>query len=89
VSLTNAFERPVERARTGGYLAPSEVALASYWRRLKLAYGLNEQAAAFRFDDAAWAGEADRDRNLRWPEELAPYDTLAKVEAWIAADGNR
>lgn len=87
VSLANAFERPVQRAGTGGYLAPSQLKLAGYWHRLNQAYGLSEQAAAFRFDDAVWADEVKRDDGKSWPEKLAAYDTLAKLESWIAADG--
>ena len=83
VSLANAFEKPVKRASSGGYLAPSEQQLAAYWARLNQAYGLEEKAAAFRFDDAPWTGQGAE----TWPQGLPVRATLPALEAWIVADG--
>lgn len=85
VSLANAFEQPVKRASSGGgYLMPSEQVMTAYWERLNKAYGLDEQAAAFRFDAAPWA---DKDQAM-WPKGLAALETLPALEAWITADGS-
>jgi CRISPR system Cascade subunit CasC len=88
VSLANAFEKPIERARGGGYLVPSEQSLTKYWQRLNQAYELNEKAAAFRFDDDPWKGEAPKETSCQWPDKLFPYGSLSKLEAWIENDGN-
>jgi len=88
VSLANAFEKPVKRANSGGgYLAPSQRVMAGYWEKLNRAYGLDEQAAAFRFDDAPWTEETKGANALSWPEKLTTLDTLPALENWIAADG--
>ncbi len=88
VSLANAFEKPVKRANSGGgYLAPSQRLMAGYWEKLNRAYGLDEQAAAFRFDDAPWTEETKGANAISWPEKLATLDTLPALENWIAADG--
>lgn len=87
LSLANAFERPVERAREGGYLAPSMLSIADYWQRLDTAYGLIERAAAFCFDDTPWHEEARREKGRRWPAKLTRYQQLAELERWIANDG--
>lgn len=85
VSLANAFEQSVKRASSGGgYLMPSERVMTAYWERLNKAYGLDEQAAAFRFDAAPWA---DKDQ-ATWPKGLAALETLPALEAWITADGS-
>lgn len=86
LSLANAFERPVERAREGGYLGPSMLSIADYWQRLDTAYGLNERAAAFCFDDTPWHEEARREKSRRWPGKLTRYQQLAEL-GWIANDG--
>ncbi|QSA96790.1 type I-E CRISPR-associated protein Cas7/Cse4/CasC [Methylococcus sp. EFPC2] len=83
ISLANAFEAPVQRGRNGGYLSPSMVELAEYWRRLNSAYGLNETAAAFRFGDELWESGVKKP----WPHKLAAFDTLSKLESWITRDG--
>jgi CRISPR system Cascade subunit CasC len=87
VSLANGFEKPVERARGGGYLEPSELKLAEYWQRLNRAYELNEQAAAFRFDATPWKCASDKESESPWPKDLRPFDALSKLEAWIENDG--
>ena len=83
ISLANAFEAPIQRGHNGGYLIPSMVGLADYWRRLNSAYGLNETAAAFRFGEEPWENE----KKKPWPEKLPAFDTLAALESWIARDG--
>jgi CRISPR system Cascade subunit CasC len=87
VSLANASERPVERAREGGYLGPSMLLIADYWQRLDTAYGLDERAAAFCFDDTPWQDEARREKGRRWPEKLPRYLQLGELERWIENDG--
>lgn len=88
VSLANAFEKPAGRAHGGGYLVPSEQRLVEYWQRLNQAYELNEKAAAFRFDDDPWKGEARKETSCQWPDKLRSYGSLSKLEAWIENDGN-
>jgi CRISPR system Cascade subunit CasC len=75
ISLANAFERPVERARDGGYLAESIGALAHYWQRINSAYGLDERARAFATAaDAALGGQP-------------AMKSLQGLKDWISADG--
>lgn len=84
ISLANGFEQPIERAgKAGGYLAPSERALSRYWERLNQAYGLDERAAAFCFDDAPWQIDGHS-----WPKSLKSFDTLKNLEDWAAGDGS-
>ncbi|MCC8991008.1 MAG: type I-E CRISPR-associated protein Cas7/Cse4/CasC [Streptococcus sp.] len=90
ISLINAFEKPIQRASNGGFLAPSMRALAAYWEQINSAYGLNEQAVAFRFDESPWSSETKEGKNKEyrhWPDGLKLYAKLAEVEAWIAGDG--
>jgi len=90
ISLINAFEKPIQRASKGGFLAPSIRALAAYWNQINTAYGLNEHAVAFRFDETPWRDESKEGKNKEdrhWPDGLKPYAKLAEVEAWIASDG--
>ncbi len=90
ISLINAFEKPIQRASNGGFLAPSIRALAAYWNQINTAYGLNERAVAFRFDETPWRDESKEGKNKEdrhWPDGLKPYAKLAEVEAWIANDG--
>lgn len=84
ISLANAFEAPIQRGRNGGYLSPSMVELAEYWRRLNSAYGLDETAAAFRFGVEPWESSAKK----LWPDKLAAFDTLSTLESWITRDGH-
>jgi CRISPR system Cascade subunit CasC len=88
VSLANAFEKPVERAHGGGYLEPSEVALAEYWQRLNQAYGLHEQAAAFCFDATPWKNASAKGDDTLWPKDLRQFDVMSQLEAWIENDGS-
>lgn len=74
ISLANAFEAPVARDRSGGFLKPSVVALSEYWLRINEAYGLNERARAFSLQaDVGIEGNT--------------VGKLADLEAWIVADG--
>lgn len=75
ISLANGFEKPIERARGGGYLAPSEKVLVDYWARLNTAYGLDEKAGAFHMD------------GLPLPVGLAAFEKLSDLETWIQGDG--
>lgn len=76
ISLANAFEQPVERDnRLGGFLQPSIDRLAGYWFRVNRAYGLKEDARAFAVKQGVTLGDRPA------------WDTLAKLETWIAADG--
>ena len=87
VSLVNAFERAVEPAVGGGYLAPSQIKIVEYWQRLNQAYELDEQSAAFRFDDSLWPRDEGKEKAPSWPQKLIPFCTLPKLEAWIVNDG--
>jgi CRISPR system Cascade subunit CasC len=87
VSLANAFEKPVERARGGGYLEPSELNLTEYWQRMNRAYDLNEQAAAFCFDATPWKSASGKENGSHWPKDLRSFDSLSQLEAWIENDG--
>ncbi len=84
ISLANAFETPIQRGRNGGYLSPSMVELAEYWRRLNSAYSLDETAAAFRFVTEPWENETKKP----WPKGLTALSTLAELENWIDNDGH-
>jgi len=74
ISLANAFERPVECNRDGGFMEPSITRLADYWSRINQAYGLDEQARAFALKDDIELGD-----QVAW-------NNLAQLEDWIAAD---
>lgn len=87
ISLANAFEKPIKRARDGGFLAPSMLELAAYWERIDTAYGLDEDAAAFRLDDTPWRGEEKRENERFWPSKLKTHAKLDAIETWIANDG--
>ena len=88
VSLANAFEIPIRTKPSSGYLAPSELELTGYWRRLNQAYGLNEQAAAFCVDNRPWE-KAEKDSDNAWPEDLATFGTFKDIKHWIANDGGK
>lgn len=75
ISLINAFEKPIQQARGGGYLEPSIETLADYWARLQAFHHLEDQAIAAASQD------------FTCPTALKSAPTLAAVEAWIAKDG--
>jgi CRISPR system Cascade subunit CasC len=74
ISLANAFEQPVKRARDGGYLDPSRQRLGDYWTRVNHAYALDEHARAFAVEEGI---EIDG---------KAAFDSLTAMEAWIVND---
>lgn len=74
VSLANAFEAPI-KARQEGYLKPSVEALAAYWNRVAMGYGLAGAAAQFSLVD----GET--------PEGVQALKTLADLKNWIKNNG--
>jgi CRISPR system Cascade subunit CasC len=85
ISLANAFEKPIQTVRNSGYLRPSVHALVAYWHKIKKAYGIDEQTAAFFFDDSVVESAA---KDEVWPTILRPFTEVAKMKAWIAGDGN-
>lgn len=69
-SLANAFEVPVQPARSGGVVSPSIAALDAYWAKLMEYYGSNTiQPAVLTLADSAML------------PNLAPYQT-ANLDAW-------
>lgn len=75
ISLANAFEQPVKRARDGGYLDPSRRCLANYWTRMNQAYALDERARGFAVEEGIEVGLG------------AVFDSLPAMETWIVNDG--
>lgn len=75
ISLANAFEQPVKRARDGGYLDLSRQRLAGYWVCMNRAYSLDEQARAFAVEDGIKLGDKPA------------LDSLKGMEDWIANGG--
>jgi CRISPR system Cascade subunit CasC len=72
LSLANAFERPVEPDRHGGYMQPSALKLAEYWEKLQVGYGLDDKVNVFTLlDDVPFVQTAA---------------SLSGLEAWIAQD---
>jgi CRISPR system Cascade subunit CasC len=76
ISMANAFEQPIEKAKMGGYLKPSIEKLAQYWERSNEFYALNEKAAYC-------SKEVEIDQ-----KGLTKKNTLSEVEAWILTDSN-
>lgn len=72
LSLANAFEKPVQEERHGGFREPSAKALSQYWQSVHQGYGLNERTAGFSTLQAC-LGERK--------------DTLGDLRAWIVRDG--
>ncbi len=83
ISLANAFEKPVPAVRNSGYLRPSVNNLVMYWSKIKKGYGIDDQAAAFFFDDSVLDAQKDGD----WPPVLKPFSEVGKMKKWIANDG--
>ena len=73
LSFANAFEMPVQRARTGGFLKPSVQALESYAANITKAYGLTGPVAVFSPNEAA--------------ATTPRLDTLAALEEWVRKGG--
>lgn len=75
ISLANAFEQPIKRARDGGYLDPSRQRLVDYWAHMNHAYTLDEHARAFAVEEGIKIGGK------------AAFDSLTSMETWIASGG--
>jgi CRISPR system Cascade subunit CasC len=75
ISLSNAFEKPIENEKNGGYLKPSISALASYSCRMREVYGLSGLTVG-----TPKGIEADI------PQCLEMLPSFPAVEAWIEND---
>jgi CRISPR system Cascade subunit CasC len=75
VSLANAFEKPVQQDREGGFLAPSVRAFCTYQKAVSEGYGLNDQVAWFSLQDCDL--------------EQGKMENLAALEQWVGNDGGR
>ena len=73
-SLSNAFEKPVQRPYEGGLVAPSVAALDKYWGRLCEVYGEKGQAQVV-------ALPLDPDLSL---SNLAKHQ-VKTLEEWVTA----
>ena len=82
ISMANAFEKPIEKSRTGGYLRPSTVELMNYWKRSNTFYGLDENAVCCAKDV-----DVEMDADVKMVDGLGRKRSLPEVEAWIANDG--
>jgi len=72
LSAANAFEKPVELERPGGFLRPSIKALEDYVSRVYTGYGLNDPKAVFSL----------------WDTTLEPKKaTLEDLKNWVRNDG--
>jgi len=76
ISMANAYEQPIEKAKAGGYLKPSVEKLAQYWEKSNDFYALNEKAAYC-------SKEVEINQ-----KGFSKMISLPEVEAWILADGN-
>lgn len=76
ISLANAFERPVEKEKSGGFYCPSIKTLAQHFMRMKEIYGLNSLAVG-----------APEGIDAEIPEGLQLLKSFPAVENWIAQDG--
>lgn len=76
ISMANAFEKPVEKAKTGGYYKPSVDELMRYWKRSNEFYNLQENAAC-----------CSKDTEVTIAEGLLKENSLLEVETWIEKDG--
>lgn len=78
ISLANAFERPVEKEKTGGYMKPSVDSFTGYFKKMKTMYGLGNTVAGF-------PANIDADKEKIFGLNL--LGSLSDVENWIASDG--
>lgn len=76
ISLANAFERPVENDKSGGFYRPSVKALAEHFMWMKEVYGLNCLAVA-----------APEGIDAEIPKDLQFLKSFPAVENWITKDG--
>lgn len=77
ISMANAFEKPVEKEKAGGFIKPSIERLAQYWARSNEFYSLGEKAAY-----------CSMEVSIPTNNGLSNMKSLPKVEAWILSDGN-
>lgn len=76
ISLANAFEKPVEKDKSGGYLKPSVDALAAYFARMKEVYGLGGLTVG-----------TPEGIDAEIPKDLKLLKSFPAVENWITNDG--
>lgn len=76
ISMANAFEKPVEKAKAGGYYKPSVEELMKYWKSSNEFYNLQEKTVC-----------CSKDVEMQIVEGLEKKDSLREVETWIANDG--
>ncbi len=76
ISMANAFEKPIEKAKAGGYYKPSVEDLMKYWKQSNGFYNLQETAAC-----------CSKDPEVTIAEGLIKKNSLLEVETWIANDG--
>jgi len=77
ISMANAFEQPIEKAKAGGYLRPSIERLVQYWGRSNEFYALDQKAVC-----------CSKEVEIISQNGLSKMNSLPEVEIWIAADGN-
>jgi CRISPR system Cascade subunit CasC len=77
ISMANAFEQPIEKAKAGGFLRPSIERLVQYWEKSNKFYALDEKAAY-----------CSKEVEITAQNELMQMNSLPELEAWIKTDGN-
>jgi CRISPR system Cascade subunit CasC len=75
ISLANAFERPVDKEKNGGYLRPSIGALTGYFAWMKEVHGLGSIAVA-----------APEGIKAEIPNDLRMLKSFPAIEDWISKD---
>lgn len=78
VSLANAFERPVGKDDTEGYLGKSRTALAKHYSGLVNGYGMNDRAACFCVDE-----DSRDDLKAHLPEGTQILGSLDELFTWL------
>jgi CRISPR system Cascade subunit CasC len=76
ISMANAFEKPIDKAKEGGYYEPSVEKLQEYWKQSNAFYNLQEKAAC-----------CSKNPETSIAEGLTKKNSLLEVETWIANDG--
>lgn len=77
ISMANAFEQPIEKAKAGGFLRPSIIRLVQYWEKSNKFYALDEKAAY-----------CSKEVEITEQKELMQMNSLPELEVWIKTDGN-
>lgn len=77
ISLANAFEQPIEKEKSGGYLKPSVSTLANYFSYMKRVYDL----------DGLVVGTPEEKYKDVVSKDLTMLTSFPAVELWIANDG--